>query len=422
MDTQQIISIIIFAVTMTAIMTERLHRALAAIAGAILLIIFHILDVESFASYIDFNTVGILIGMMLFVSVVKTSGLFEYIAIKSAKISKGRPWAIMVMFFIITACLSAFLDNVTTVLLVGPMTIAVTELLKVNPVPYLITQILASNIGGTATLIGDPPNIMIGSSANLSFMDFIANTGIPAIIIAIATLIGFYFIYGRNFSVSAENMKAVAKLDEKRSIKNKRLMIISVILMILIVLAFIFHSQLGMESSTIAIAAAVIILLISHEDMDDIIASVEWSTIVFFIGLFGVVGGLQETGVIDMAANFLLDVTNGHTTLMLLLILWVSALLSSFLDNIPFVATLIPLILTMGESGVDISPLWWALSLGACLGGNGTLVGASANVVLSGISKKSGHEITFKQYLKVGFPMMIMSIVISTIYLLLKFA
>lgn len=422
MDTQQIISIIIFAVTMTAIMTERLHRALAAVAGAILLIIFHILDIESFASYIDFNTVGILIGMMLFVSVVKTSGLFEYIAIKSAKISNGRPWAIMVMFFIITACLSAFLDNVTTVLLVGPMTIAVTELLKVNPVPYLITQILASNIGGTATLIGDPPNIMIGSSANLSFMDFIANTGVPSLIIAIATLIGFYFIYGRNFYASAENMKAVAKLDEKKAIKNKRLMIISIVLMILIVLAFIFHSQIGMESSTIAIAAAVIILLVSKEDMDEIIASVEWSTIVFFIGLFGVVGGLQETGVIDMAANFLLDVTDGHTTLMLLLILWVSALLSSFLDNIPFVATLIPLILTMGESGVDVSALWWALSLGACLGGNGTLVGASANVVLSGISKKSGYEITFKQYLKIGFPMMIMSIVISTIYLLLKFA
>ena len=353
---------------------------------------------------------------------VKTSGLFEYIAIKSAKISNGRPWAIMVMFFIITACLSAFLDNVTTVLLVGPMTIAVTELLKVNPVPYLITQILASNIGGTATLIGDPPNIMIGSSANLSFMDFIANTGVPSLIIAIATLIGFYFIYGRNFYASAENMKAVAKLDEKKAIKNKRLMIISIVLMILIVLAFIFHSQIGMESSTIAIAAAVIILLVSKEDMDEIIASVEWSTIVFFIGLFGVVGGLQETGVIDMAANFLLDVTDGHTTLMLLLILWVSALLSSFLDNIPFVATLIPLILTMGESGVDVSALWWALSLGACLGGNGTLVGASANVVLSGISKKSGYEITFKQYLKVGFPMMIMSIVISTIYLLLKFA
>ena len=422
MDTQQIISIIIFAVTMAAIMTESLHRSLAAVAGAILLIIFHILDLESFASYIDLNTVGILIGMMLFVSVVKTSGLFEYIAIKSAKISKGNPWLIMVMFFVITACLSSFLDNVTTVLLVGPMTIAVTELLNVNPVPYLITQILASNIGGTATLIGDPPNIMIGSSANLSFMDFIVNTGIPSFIIAVVTLLGFYFIYGRHFYVSDENMKAVAKLDEKRAIKNKKLIIVSVVLMVLLVLAFIFHSQLGVESSTIAITAAVIIILISHEDMDEIISSVEWSTIVFFIGLFGVVGGMQETGVIDIAANFILDITDGHTTLMLLLILWVSALLSSFLDNIPFVATLIPLILTMGESGIDITPLWWALSLGACLGGNGTLVGSSANVVLSGIGKKNGYEITFKNYLKLGFPMMIISIIISTIYLLIKYA
>lgn len=422
MDTQQIISIIIFAVTMAAIMTESLHRSLAAVAGAILLIIFHILDLESFASYIDLNTVGILIGMMLFVSVVKTSGLFEYMAIKSAKISKGNPWLIMVMFFIITSCLSAFLDNVTTVLLVGPMTIAVTELLNVNPVPYLITQILASNIGGTATLIGDPPNIMIGSSANLSFMDFIVNTGIPSFIIAVVTLLGFYFIYGRHFYVSDENMKAVAKLDEKRAIKNKKLIIVSVVLMVLLVLAFIFHSQLGVESSTIAIAAAVIIILVSHEDMDEIISSVEWSTIVFFIGLFGVVGGMQETGVIDIAANFILEITDGHTTLMLLLILWVSALLSSFLDNIPFVATLIPLILTMGESGIDITPLWWALSLGACLGGNGTLVGSSANVVLSGIGKKNGYEITFKNYLKLGFPMMIISIIISTIYLLIKYA
>lgn len=422
MDTQQIISIIIFAVTMAAIMTESLHRSLAAVAGAILLIIFHILDLESFASYIDLNTVGILIGMMLFVSVVKTSGLFEYIAIKSAKISKGNPWLIMVMFFVITACLSSFLDNVTTVLLVGPMTIAVTELLNVNPVPYLITQILASNIGGTATLIGDPPNIMIGSSANLSFMDFIVNTGIPSFIIAVVTLLGFYFIYGRHFYVSDENMKAVAKLDERRAIKNKKLIIVSVVLMVLLVLAFIFHSQLGVESSTIAITAAVIIILISHEDMDEIISSVEWSTIVFFIGLFGVVGGMQETGVIDIAANFILEITDGHTTLMLLLILWVSALLSSFLDNIPFVATLIPLILTMGESGIDITPLWWALSLGACLGGNGTLVGSSANVVLSGIGKKNGYEITFKNYLKLGFPMMIISIIISTIYLLIKYA
>ncbi len=421
MNTQQIIAIIIFAVTMTAIMTEKVHRALASVAGATLLILFHILDVEGFASYIDYNTIGILIGMMLFVSVIKASGMFEYIAIKAAKISKGRPWIIMLMFFMITACLSAFLDNVTTVLLVGPMTIAVTEILGINPVPYLITQILASNIGGTATLVGDPPNIMIGSAANISFNDFMINTGVPSIIIGAITLVCFYFIYGRKLHVSEDRMHAVSLLDEKKAIKNKRLLILSLLIMLFVVLAFIFHSQLGVESSTIAVTAAVAILLISGEDVEEVITSVEWTTIVFFIGLFGVVGGLQETGVIDMMANFLINVTDGHEMLMILLILWVSAILSSFLDNIPFVATLIPLILTMSESGMNVTPLWWALSLGACLGGNGTLVGASANVVLSGIGKRNGSEITFGQYFKIGFPLMLMSIIVSTIYLIVKF-
>lgn len=421
MNSQQIISIAIFVVTMAAIMTEKVHRALAAVAGATLLLVFHILDVESFASYIDYNTVGILIGMMLFVSVVKISGLFEYIAIKAAKVSKGRPWIIMIMFFAITAVLSAFLDNVTTVLLVGPMTIAVTEILGINPVPYLITQILASNIGGTATLIGDPPNIMIGSAAGLSFNDFIVNTGIPAVIIGFLTIVCFYFIYGKKLKVSGDKMEAVAQLDENKAIKDKKLLVISVIIMVCVVLAFIFHDAIGIESSVIAISAAAIILLLSKTDAEEIIATVEWPTIVFFIGLFGVVGGLQQTGVIDMMAKFLLNITQGNNMLMLLLILWVSAILSSFLDNIPFVATLIPLILTMGKSGMDIEPLWWALSLGACLGGNGTLVGASANVVLSGISKRDGHEITFGYYLKIGFPLMIMSIIVATVYLMIRY-
>ena len=413
MDAQQIISIIIFVVTMAAIMTEKVHRALAAVAGATLLLACKILDVESLASYIDFNTVGILIGMMLFVSVVKISGLFEYIAIKAAKLSKGKPWIIMILFFIITAVLSAFLDNVTTVLLVGPMTIAVTEMLGLNPVPFLITQILASNVGGTATLIGDPPNIMIGSAAGLSFNDFIVNTGVPAVIIGVLTLFCFYFIYGRKLHVTPEKM----------AIKDKVLLIQSVVVMICVVVAFMLHDALGIQSATIAIAAAAVILFLSHgkADPEEIIATVEWPTIVFFVGLFGVVGGLQQTGVIDMMAKFLINVTQGNDLLMLLLILWVSAILSSFLDNIPFVATLIPLIITMGKSGMDIAPLWWALSLGACLGGNGTLVGASANVVLSGISKRDGHEITFGSYFKIGFPLMIMSIIVSTAYLVIMY-
>lgn len=424
MNTQQIIAIVIFVVTMAAIMTEKVHRALAAVAGATLLFIFGILTIEdSLAIYIDFNTVGLLIGMMLFVSVVKISGLFEYIAIKAAKLSKGKPWMIMVMFFIITAILSAFLDNVTTVLLVGPMTIAVTSILGVNPIPFLVTQILGSNIGGTATLIGDPPNIMIGSKAGLSFNDFIVNTGVPAVVIGIVTIICFYFIYGRKLEVTPEKMQAVMKLDENKAIKDKVLLIQSVVVMACVVVAFMLHDKLGIESAVVAICAAAVILLLARgkADPEEIISTIEWPTIVFFVGLFCVVGGLQETGVIDMMAQFLIDVTGGQGMLLLILILWVSAILSSFLDNIPFVATLIPLIITMGESGMDIAPLWWALSLGACLGGNGTLVGASANVVLSGISKRDGHEISFGYYFKIGFPLMLLSIVIATIYLMLRF-
>ena len=423
MSLQQIIAIIIFLCTMGAIITGKVHNTVASLTGAACLVLTHILSIEDCIDAVDVETICILVGMMLLVAVIKNSGIFEYIAIKAAKIAKGRPWPIMVIFILITAVCSGMLDNVTTVLLVGPMTLAITNILKVDPVPYIITQIMASNIGGTATLIGDPPNIMIGSAAGLSFNDFIVNTGVPAVIIGILTILCFYFIYGRKLHVTPEKMAAVMELDENKAIKDKVLLIQSVVVMICVVVAFMLHDALGIQSATIAIAAAAVILFLSHgkADPEEIIATVEWPTIVFFVGLFGVVGGLQQTGVIDMMAKFLINVTQGNDLLMLLLILWVSAILSSFLDNIPFVATLIPLIITMGKSGMDIAPLWWALSLGACLGGNGTLVGASANVVLSGISKRDGHEITFGSYFKIGFPLMIMSIIVSTAYLVIMY-
>ncbi len=422
MTTEQIISIVIFLITMTAIMTERVHRTVAAFTGAILLIITHILTIETSVSYVDLNTVGVLVGMMLFVAVVKNSGIFEYIAIKSAKIAKGKPVNIMIIFILITSILSAFLDNVTTVLLIGPMTIAITRILKINPVPFLITQIMASNIGGTATLIGDPPNIMIGSAANLGFTDFIINTGIPVIFIIITAILYFLVLYKKQLVVEEENINKVMEMDENKAIKDKSLMIKSIVLIVLVVIGFIFHSSLQMESCVIALLAAIIMLLIGKQDAEEIILSIEWSTILFFIGLFIVVGGLEETGVIGKLANLLISATSGNIVLTMIIILWASAIISSFLDNIPFVATLIPLILTMQQAGnIDVTPLWWALSLGACLGGNGTLIGASANVVLSSISNKNGYPITFKHYLKIGFPLMIISIIISSIYLLIRF-
>lgn len=422
LTTPQIISVVIFAITMLAIMTEKIHRTVAAITGAILLILTGVLSVESSFSYVDINTLGVLIGMMIFVTIVKNSGIFEYIAIRTAKVAKGRPWAIMALFMVITALLSAFLDNVTTVLLIGPMTLAITNMLKVNPIPFFMTQILASNIGGTATLIGDPPNIMIGSAAGLSFTDFALNTGPAVVFVMIATVICFYFIYGRKLHVSPEDAKVVMELDEKKAIKDHALLVKSIVMIALVIVGFVFHSQLHLESCTVALTAAIVMMLIGKQDLEETIAGVEWTTIIFFTGLFIVVGGLQETGIIQILANKLMEATDGRLALTLVVILWVSAIVSSFLDNIPFVATLIPLILTMQSSGMDVMPLWWAVSLGACLGGNGTLIGASANVVLSGISTKHGYPITFASYFKVGFPMMLISIVISTVYLLIRYA
>lgn len=421
MDFQQILSILIFLVVMAAIISEKVNRTVAALAGALLMIVSNILTVDKGLEHVDFNTIGVLIGMMLFVSVVKNSGLFEYIAIWTAKKTKGDPWKIMVYFMIVTAVLSAVLDNVTTVLLIGPMTIVVTQLLGVNPIPFLMTQILASNIGGTSTLIGDPPNIMIGSAAGLSFMDFVIHLGPVVVVILLVTILAFRFIYGKNMSVSDEARESIMKLDEKKSIQDKSLLKKSIVLIFLTLFGFVFHSSLGIESCVVALTSAVIMLFIGKQDIDEIFASIEWSTIFFFVGLFIVVGGLVESGVISMLAELIIGATEGHMVATMMIILWLSAIISSFLDNIPFVATLIPLILTMQSQGIDVTPLWWATSLGACLGGNGSLIGASANVVLAGVSAKHGHPITFKYFLKIGFPLMIVSILISTAYLLIVF-
>ena len=418
---QEIVSIIVFLVVIVAIMTEKVHRSAAALAGAVVLLLTRVLDFDAAVGYIDFNTIGVLIGMMLFVAVVKNSGLFEYIAIKAAKMAKGDPWKIMAAFIVITAFLSGFLDNVTTVLLVGPMTITIARMLRINPVPFLITQIFASNIGGTATLIGDPPNIMIGSAAGLTFIDFVANTGVVAIASIVVLLVIMKFLYGTKMKADAEAIESVANLDESKAIEDHGLLVKSVVMVVIVVFAFIFHSQIGVDTATIALTCAAVMMIIGRQDIDDIISEVEWSTILFFTMLFVVVGGMVETGVIGELANVVLNVASGHQIIMMMILLWVSALFSSVLDNIPFVATLIPLVTALGESGVDIEPLWWAISLGACFGGNGTLIGASANVVLSGISNKHGYPITFATYTKVGFPVMIMTVVLSTIFLLLKF-
>ena len=419
---QSTIAVLIFVLVMIVIISEKVHRSVAAVGGAALLIIFGVLDVESGASYIDYNTIGLLIGMMLLVAVVKNSGMFEYLAVKSAKIAKGDPWKMMVIFIVITAVLSSMLDNVTTVLLVGPMTIAITGKLKINPVPFLLTQILASNIGGTATLIGDPPNIMIGSAANLTFMDFILNDAPVVVIVLIATIFAFKFIYKKQLKANPEDMAEVMAMDEKSLIRDHVLLTKSIIVIVLVIAGFMLHNVTHMESSIVALSGAVIMMVVGRQNIEKVILDVEWSTIIFFVALFIVVGGMVETGVIDKLADIIMGYTSGRPIMTMMIILWVSALLSSTLDNIPFVATMIPLIQAMGADGMDVMPLWWALSLGACLGGNGTLIGASANVVLTGISAKHGHPVSYVQFLKIGFPMMIMSIIICSVYMVIRYA
>ena len=412
-------AIIIFLVAYGIIISEKLNRTVVALLGAIAMVVFHILSQEEAFHVIDFNTIGLLVGMMTIVNILKRTGNFQYIAIKTAKLSKGSPWKIMLYFSVVTAVASALLDNVTTILLIAPVTFVITETLGLNPVPFLITEVLTANIGGTATLIGDPPNIMIGGATNLSFMDFLINLGPVVVVIFIVVLLLLKFIYGSQLKISEENKAKIAEFDETKTITDPVLLKKSGIVLLGTIIGFAIHQSFGLESATIALLGAGILLLISKVDVEEILTEVEWPTIFFFMGLFIMVGALEEIGVIEVVANQLISLTHGNVFVTTMLILWVAAIASAFLDNIPFVATMIPLIHSIGATGMDTTSLWWALALGACLGGNGSVVGATANVIVSGMLHKKGYKLTFGDFLKIGFPLMLISVFISMIYLII---
>ncbi|AEG14857.1 Citrate transporter [Desulfofundulus kuznetsovii DSM 6115] len=409
----------VFLLSYVLIIAEKIHRTVVALSGGAILILAGIISQEEAVKAIDFNTIGLLVGMMLIVSITRHSGVFEYLAIKAARLARGEPAAIMVYLATVTAILSAFLDNVTTVLLIVPVTFAIAGQLKINPWPFLIAEVLASNIGGTATLIGDPPNIMIGSAARLGFVDFLVSLTPVVVVIHLFTVAGLWLIYRRQLVVSPELKAEIMQLDENEQIKDGVLLRKSLAVLALTILGFLVHQYLHLESATIALAGASLLLLITREDPAYVLQAVEWPVIFFFVGLFILVGGLVETGVIETLARESLQFTGGRLTATAMLILWLSAIASAFIDNIPFVATMIPLIQDMGRLGhlPSLLPLWWALSLGACLGGNGTLIGASANVVVAGMAEKRGVFISFVDFMKVAFPLMIISIIISTLYL-----
>ena len=422
LESHFLIASCVFAGVYGVLIWDKFNRAVVALLGATLLVILGVLNQEKAVEGVDFNTLGLLIGMMIIVAVCGRTGMFQYLAIKSAKVANGNPWRLMVMLGIVTAFLSALLDNVTTVLLMAPLTILFAEEMKVDFYPFLVVEIFTSNIGGTATLIGDPPNIMIGSAANLSFMDFVENLALPVIVILAVTLVPVYFIWGKRLSVTDDVKERIMAFKERDAIKDTVLLKKCLGVLAIVIGGFLLQRQLHLEPATIALFGAAVLLFLTGDDIHEISTKVEWTTIFFFTGLFIIVKGIEEVGLISMLASKLMDITAGNKMIMVLSVLWVSAVASAFIDNIPFVATMIPLIKEVGAQmgGQDaVMPLWWALSLGACLGGNGTMIGASANVVVAGISERAGRPFSFIEYMKTAFPLMILSIIISTVYLYL---
>ncbi|MBH0329285.1 membrane protein [Brevibacillus brevis] len=424
MTNQALFAIAIFLVTYAFIISEKLHRTIVAMSGGILMVLFGIVTQEQAIHHIDFNTLGLLIGMMILVAITAQTGVFKYVAIRAAKVAKGKPIRILVYLSLITAIASAFLDNVTTVLLIVPVTFSIARQLQLNPIPFLISEIIASNAGGTATLIGDPPNIMIGSSVpELDFMKFLVNLSPIIIVIMAVTVVCLVLIYRKQLVTSPELSAKIMQLNERDEITDSRLLKKSLTVMALTILGFMLHGALHLESATIALTGAFLLLLLTGEHyLEDAISKVEWNTIFFFIGLFVLVSGLVETGVIAKLANEAMKLTGGDSMKTSLLILWLSAIASAFVDNIPFVATMIPMIKEMGSLGItNLEPLWWSLALGACLGGNGTLIGASANVIVAGLAAKEGHHIGFFSFMKIAFPLMILSILIAHVYVYLRY-
>ncbi|WP_099210246.1 ArsB/NhaD family transporter [Thermococcus henrietii] len=423
MNAQEIIALAVFLGVYAFIITERIHRTVAAMVGASVILLVGIVPWEKVPEYLDLGTILLLAGMMVVVNVSRESGLFEYIAIKTAKFSKGDPMKVLLLFSVVTAVVSAFLDNVTTVLLLTPMLLYITKKMNVNPVPFLLAEIFASNIGGTATLIGDPPNIMIGSAAKLSFNEFLSNMGPIAVVDLFVTVAIVYLAYRNTIKVSpskrAEIERLIMGMDERDAIRDRELFRKSVIIILGIVLGFFLHDTMGVEPAVIALLGASAMLLWSGFSPEEALEKVEWATLFFFGGLFLIVGALVETGVIDALADRIIGLIHSEAQA-IFVISWFSAISSAIVDNIPLTATMIPLIKAMGSS-MNTYPLWWALSLGACLGGNGTAIGASANVVVIGIAHREGIRITFGEFLKVGAVIMFSTVLVGSLMLWIRY-
>jgi len=438
MDASFWIATVIFVLAYVVIVSEKIHKTIIALVGAALMLILKILEqheafhLEEFG--IDWNVIFLLISMMIIINLMRPTGIFEYIAIKSAKWGKGDPFRIMAIFAVVTAMLSALLDNVTTVLLITPVTLLIADALEVDPIPYLISCALASNIGGTATLIGDPPNIMIASKAQLDFMAFIYHLAPIVIVIMVVYLFTIKFIWGKKLKTRDELKKRIMLMNEKEAIKDPVMLRKSLVVLSLVLTGFVLHGMLHYQPATVALFGAGLLLLLSgtHEP-HHILAEVEWPTIFFFMGLFVIVGGVVKVGLIKWMSVQVLSLTQGNLFATSMVVMWFSAFASAIVDNIPYVATMNPLIIDMArqiwphETGTallqhaDLMPLWWSLALGACLGGNGSAIGASANVIVVGMSEKAGKRISFMKFMAYGMPIMVLTVAIATVYVWLRY-
>jgi Na+/H+ antiporter NhaD/arsenite permease-like protein len=422
------IAVCVFVTAYVLIATEKINRVAVAVGGAAVMLALGATDAEhaffSEESGIDWNVIFLLLGMMLIVGVLKRTGLFEYVAIWSAKKARGRPFPIMVILIVVTGVVSAALDNVTTVLLVAPVTLLVCDRLGVPPVPFLIAEVLASNIGGTATLVGDPPNIIIASRSGLTFNDFLSVLAPFVAVVLVVLVLLCRIMFRRAFRYDAERTAAVMALRERDAIRNPRLVVLSLCVLGAVLIAFTLHTVLGLEPSVVALLGALLLLALSRLDAGEVAREVEWPTLIFFAGLFIMVGGLVTTGVIDKLAHAAIDAVGGELEPATMLLLWASAGLSAIVDNIPYVATMSPIVaeLVNASGGLDRAQvLWWALALGADLGGNATAVGASANVVVLGIAERAGHKITFWGFTKYGLIVTVISVALAVPYLWLRF-
>lgn len=426
-----VVSAAILLIAYVFIALEKIPKVTIALLGAAITILLGLvsqsklvdgaINAHYFINFVDFNVIFLLVSMMIIVSIATRSGMFNWIANELLRLTKGHPKLVLFTLGIFTAVTSAFLDNVTTVILIMPVTFFIAKQLDINPLPFLITEIFASNIGGTATLIGDPPNIIIGSAAGLSFMDFLKElTGVVSIILLVVVLL-MMFIFRKSLKAATEKMQVVANLDNSKTITDFPLLIRSAIVLVLVILGFVLHDITHIETCVTAMLGASVLLL--FEKPKDILCDVEWNTIFFFIGLFIIIGGLEASGGIALMAKWILKVTQGSQEATAMIILWASGFISGIIDNIPYTATMTPMLLEIQKTmGGDYTyPLWWCLSLGACLGGNMTIIGAAANVIVSETSAHNGHPIPFMRFLKYGVITMLISLAISSVYIYLRF-